>query len=832
MVAGRYRLFELVGRGGMGRVWRARDELLHREVAVKQVVPPSWLTEDESTELRARALREARTAARVDHPNVVRVYDVVRFGDSPWIVMEYVPSRSLQDILDAEGPLPPARAASVGLALLAGLRAAHGAGVLHRDVKPQNVLVAPDGRVLLTDFGLAVFDGGDGAMTRPGMVLGSPQYVAPERAADGVSSVAADLWSLGATLYAAVEGQSPYARASAMATLSALASGPPDPVRRAGPLAPALAGLLRRDPAQRTDHEETRRRLARAAGEPAAGRQPATVPADAERTLPLARGAGPRPTAGQAIDSTARHTVPPAPPPTRPAVRPAGETPRALPATPVVGRPADETPRALPAAPVVGRLGAAPRAAAVSPALDDAPTVPQRPGARPQISGLDPDEAPTAPQHPHTSAATVPAPTSPAPTSPAPTDPPADTDEAPTVPQHSPTLRAVAAPAPTSPAPTGAPADTDEAPTVRQHSPTLRVPAAPAPDDLAPTDADEAPTVPQHPHAGTATVPAPPGTDASTGPDEAPTVPHRSRVPRRATAGTDPPGAENAPTVPHRFVAASRVPGGPDRGEVGRRPVGRWALAGTALLVAVAAGVGTALTLVGRGTDPPATTPLTVGAPGGQPDDRPEKRGPRGRAPGDPRAALTGAGYDAGQGRPGPPPGGRPPPPFPCVRPDVVGTPVDAATAPAEASFRPPTGWVWHAGDGFHVAVPAGWRYSRDGDVSCFQDPETGRALSVVPSGDTTVGALDRLRAARARAQKAATLPGYTEFRLAPTVDAAEWECAWDTPDGGRLRALQVVPDLPAGSRSFTLGWITRDTDWTAAADQLDTVRTSLRPSG
>ncbi|MEV1146910.1 serine/threonine-protein kinase, partial [Micromonospora sp. NPDC049799] len=216
LVAGRYRLLDLVGRGGMGRVWRARDEVLHREVAVKQVVPPSWLTDDERDELRSRALREARTAARIDHPNVVRVYDVVRVGDSPWIVMEYVPSRTLQDVLDADGPLPPDRAAAVGLALLAGLRAAHTAGVLHRDVKPQNVLVAHDGRVLLTDFGLAVFDGGDGAMTRPGMVLGSPQYVAPERAAEGVSSVAADLWSLGATLHAAVEGRSPYARSTAM----------------------------------------------------------------------------------------------------------------------------------------------------------------------------------------------------------------------------------------------------------------------------------------------------------------------------------------------------------------------------------------------------------------------------------------------------------------------------------------------------------------------------------------------------------------------------------------------------------------------------------------
>ncbi|MEU9826389.1 protein kinase domain-containing protein [Micromonospora chersina] len=264
VIAGRYRLLDLVGRGGMGRVWRAWDEMLHREVAVKQVVPPAWLAPHERDELRGRTLREARTTARLSHPNVVRVYDVVRVDGDPWLVMEYVPSRSLQEIVETDGPVDPRRAAGIGLAVLAALRAAHEAGVLHRDVKPGNVLLARDGRVLLTDFGLAVFDGGDGMMTRPGLVLGSPQYVAPERAAEGVSSAEADLWSLGATLHAAVEGRSPYARSTAMATLAALASQPPDPAPHAGPLAPALAGLLRRDPRQRLGHDDAARLLAAA----------------------------------------------------------------------------------------------------------------------------------------------------------------------------------------------------------------------------------------------------------------------------------------------------------------------------------------------------------------------------------------------------------------------------------------------------------------------------------------------------------------------------------------------------------------------------------------
>ncbi|MEV4118428.1 protein kinase [Micromonospora sp. NPDC049645] len=265
LIAGRYRLLDLVGTGGMGRVWLARDEMLHRDVAVKEVVPPSWLAESERAELRLRTLREARTAARLNHPNVVRIYDVVHDRESPWIVMEYVPSRSVQQIISAEGPLSPQRTARIGLAVLAALRAAHTAGVLHRDVKPHNVLVADDGRVVLTDFGLATFDGGDGVMTGPGTVLGSPQFVAPERAREGVSDARTDMWSLGATLYATVEGKSPYARSSAMATLSALATEPPDPMRRAGPLRPVLTGLLQRDPWRRLTAMEAESLLSSAA---------------------------------------------------------------------------------------------------------------------------------------------------------------------------------------------------------------------------------------------------------------------------------------------------------------------------------------------------------------------------------------------------------------------------------------------------------------------------------------------------------------------------------------------------------------------------------------
>jgi hypothetical protein len=263
LVAERYRLLKPLGAGGMGRVWLARDETLRRNVAIKEVVPPDGLTETERDELSRRTLREARAAARLNHPNVVRIYDVIQTEQRPWIVMEYIPSRSLHEVVNTDGPLPPERAAQIGLAVLAALQAAHAAGVMHRDVKPGNVLLADDGRVVLTDFGLATFEGGDGAVTRPGLILGSPQYISPERAREGIAGPESDLWSLGATLYAAVEGHAPYARATTWATLTALATEDPDAMHRAGPLKSVINALLRKDPRSRAKPEEVERLLLR-----------------------------------------------------------------------------------------------------------------------------------------------------------------------------------------------------------------------------------------------------------------------------------------------------------------------------------------------------------------------------------------------------------------------------------------------------------------------------------------------------------------------------------------------------------------------------------------
>jgi eukaryotic-like serine/threonine-protein kinase len=250
----------------MGRVWLGHDEVLRRDVAVKEVVPPAGLTAAEQDMSNARSLREARAIARLNHPNVVRIYDVVNTQPYPWIVMEYVPSRSLHQVISEDGPLAPAEAARVGLAVLSALVAAHRSGIVHRDVKPSNVLLS-DTRVVLTDWGLATMEG-DATVTRSGMIIGSPAYISPERAREGTSGPASDLWSLGATLYAAVEGRSPYERSSAIATLTALATEEPDPANRAGALRPVLNGLLRKDPAARIDAVEAERLLRKAMGRP------------------------------------------------------------------------------------------------------------------------------------------------------------------------------------------------------------------------------------------------------------------------------------------------------------------------------------------------------------------------------------------------------------------------------------------------------------------------------------------------------------------------------------------------------------------------------------
>src|SRR5262245_22050668 len=261
LVAGRYRLLDHFGRGAMGIVWRGRDELLDREVAIKQIVLPPMASVAEARAGYQRTLREARTAARLNHPGVVKVFDVVEEDDMPWIVMELIRARPLDQVIAEDGPLPPKQAAQLGLSLLDALSNAHKAGVLHRDVKPSNVLISPEGKAILTDFGIATVQG-DPAMTQTGMVVGTPGFSPPERVRGADATAASDLWSLGATLYAAVEGRGPFDRAGgSTAIVASVATEPAPRAPSAGPLASVIEMLLRADPAERPDAAATSRLL-------------------------------------------------------------------------------------------------------------------------------------------------------------------------------------------------------------------------------------------------------------------------------------------------------------------------------------------------------------------------------------------------------------------------------------------------------------------------------------------------------------------------------------------------------------------------------------------
>ena len=247
IIGGRYQLRVAIGNGGMGTVWQAADTLLRRDVAVKEVLLPAGMADAERTAMYERTMREARAAAALSHPSVVQVYDVVTEGGRPWIVMELLHARSLADMIISDGPLAPRAVAKIGIALLGALEVAHGAGVLHRDVKPANVLICTDGRCVLTDFGVARVPS-ESNLTTPGMVLGSPHFISPERAVGGAFGPPSDLFSLGVSLFTAVEGRPPFDKGDPFETMRAVVEEPPVRPVRSGPLAPVLYGLLDKDP--------------------------------------------------------------------------------------------------------------------------------------------------------------------------------------------------------------------------------------------------------------------------------------------------------------------------------------------------------------------------------------------------------------------------------------------------------------------------------------------------------------------------------------------------------------------------------------------------------
>ncbi|MGW1157250.1 serine/threonine-protein kinase [Streptomyces sp. NPDC002519] len=320
LLAGRYRLVDSIGSGGMGRVWRAHDEVLHRAVAIKELTAALYVTDSDRSVLLARTHAEARAAARINHSAVVTVHDVLDHDNRPWIVMELVEGGSLADAVKERGRLEPAEAARIGLWVLRALRAAHSAGVLHRDVKPGNVLLAADGRVLLTDFGIAQVEG-DTTITRTGEIVGSVDYLAPERVSGHDPGPSSDLWALGATLYTAVEGRSPFRRTSPLTTMQAVVDEEPPQPEFAGVLAPVIAALLRKDPAERPDAEQLEQMLAEAAE----GRRPKAAQAYvATRHLdisavgdPATSVAGPREARGARPAGGTQNHPAPAPAPRR-----------------------------------------------------------------------------------------------------------------------------------------------------------------------------------------------------------------------------------------------------------------------------------------------------------------------------------------------------------------------------------------------------------------------------------------------------------------------------------------------------------------------------------
>ncbi|MFF4799335.1 serine/threonine-protein kinase [Streptomyces sp. NPDC001351] len=312
VVDGRFELTARLGGGGMGMVWRATDLMLHRSVAIKEVRPsdPGLAEYDPEAArlLRERVLREARALARVDHPNVVTIHHIVDGGPGtyPWIVMELVTGGSLADRL-ALGPMNPIEAAGIGLEVLAALRAAHEAGIEHRDVKPANVLLRPDGRPVLTDFGIAAIRDAT-ALTATGSVIGTPDYMAPERVSGKDGGAASDLWSLAMMLYVAVEGHHPLRRGTTLATLAAVLTDDIPPPVKAGPLAEVLARVLVRDPQARPDARQLERMLAGAARRTQTG-TPTSFPLQPPAVPPW--GSSPQ-------DAPPPYSPPPHSPPTAP----------------------------------------------------------------------------------------------------------------------------------------------------------------------------------------------------------------------------------------------------------------------------------------------------------------------------------------------------------------------------------------------------------------------------------------------------------------------------------------------------------------------------------
>jgi len=766
---GRYRLVAPLASGGMGTVWRAHDLTLDRPVAVKEVLLPPGLDEEAREVLRRRTLREARAAAQLRHPAIVTVYDVVEHDGRPWIVMELVPSQSLEQVIRTSGGLPPAEVAGIGLRILDALVTAHAAGVQHRDVKPANVLLADDGRVVLTDFGIARHVG-DETLTTAGLLVGSPNYLAPERArGHTLPGLASDLWSLGATMYTAVEGHPPFERNGPLPTLAAVVMDEPEPPRKAGLLRPVIDGLLVKEPAYRLDADTTRRML-----QGALRGRPVTAPG----TVPLPRGPEQEPERAVPVEPARTLEVPPthAPAGTPPAAVPPAVAASYAAAPPDTAAVDDEAATAEPPPPV---------RTTASEESPDAETATARRGAASAVAGaavaaVAGDQVVVRPQEAARSEEAV--------VSPRQTAAPA---EGSVLPQQA------TRPEETSAAPQQAtrPDETSAAPqqaTRAEEVGVRREDAArprPAPEGGA-TSADVA-----------AIASEPDAAEAARLRTEAPQTIEPATLESRAAAPT-----AAGPASPAAEVAARKTtirpapirpapirPAPPRDAEPTALPPrrrGRAVAAAVALLAAASA----AAILLPRAFDDPERAAAPTTAP----------------------ASPTGA--PAASGAPGTSQanGGSPPPASPTAGASATTATTARATATPGAT-RPtiPAGFTRYTDprDGFSLAVPAGWRPSRNGTLVDFDDPTSGRFLRIDTSDSPQADPYDNW--VSYERQFSRTHTGYTNLGIR-RVNYGQ-DRGWETADWEfRLGSTHVLDRniLISPRRAHAIYWSTPESLW------------------
>ncbi|MFC4589869.1 serine/threonine-protein kinase [Sphaerisporangium corydalis] len=833
-VAGRYQLLEPIGRGGMGIVWRAHDELLDRAVAVKEVRYPGDPQDDEVAELNRRTLREARAAGRLTHPNVVVVHDVIEENGRPWIVMQLVDARSLGQVLRDDGPLPVRMVAEIGLQILEALRTAHAAGVLHRDVKPENVLLTDDGRVVLTDFGIARMET-DTTMTRTGLV-GTPAFIAPERLRGHSAQRESDLWSLGATLYAAVEGRPPHDKGMAMATMHAVLNDEPEPALRAGRLGAVLSGLLEKDPDRRLSADQAERML-RAVAEDRSSAPPAsrlTMPAT---PLPVPPTSPPRKRPKE---------------PRRPAEgarpqRPAPEAVSPVQADGRAGAEALERVQSLKQAPAPGK-GAPPAKGAPPPASATPAEAPPGKGTPPgggpssgrgASSGNGPSSGRGTPSM-QGQAYGAPAP-----------------DRDPAAEQASPSRAAVPAPRdpageapgaddPTGPAIVPAPAREDAAASDEPSGESAAGPGTdagppdprPAPESprpaarKAPVQPVKAPVQPVRPPVRPAEPPVTPGEGPEThrptrvprparSPEETrPETRRRPYAPAPATgdySAAGPPAGDPPTSIDHGatsvdHAATSMEPplvpmaGGDERG--GRPlPLLRVALVAVPAVLVVA---GVALWLGAR--------------------DASDTTGARSSASG--AAASPGASTSAPESDP---PSGSPstsPPASPSATPSETPKPSATPKPDKPGPGDVPKGWhKYKDGTGFSIALPKGWRRAeQSGTQITFRGPDADTHLLIdqttTPKSNAKKDWENQEPSARGR------FPGYRLVGI-KAVDywktAADWEFTYSSGGG---RAHVVNRGFVTGKHhGYALYWKTSDKDWKKRLDLFHTFAATFKPA-